>query len=685
MGYSNRVSFFIIVMHFAACNALFKAQTPADACIRLTVTYPKLHNTTLSWWAPPNAQPAIVRVKRMHSTNWLHHATVLTEPYSITISDTLITEIEIQQVWTVNEVTFAASGYMALNKQSTAVTTSAHRRVLVVVEDNIAQSLIPELHRLTDDLIREGWIVHTALARSDVSPKELKSQVVHRYYADSAYGQLTHVFLIGHLPYATSGGFFTRGTFPNPDFHPEHGGAWASDAYYADMTTSSTVGAEYQWTDFQVNITSDTVASRPENKNIPGDGKFDQSMIPTDLELCVGRLDMWDLPTFGVIPGSDRSREVALIKQYLQRNHEYRRRAFEPPNAALIDDNFGLFSRVQNGLRITEAFATSGWRSFSAIVSADNVFEGDWIPDATNNRFTLDTGKVLLAYGCGGGGYEHCSYVGDTREFAQYPLHAVFTLLFGSYFGDVNSTNNVMRATLANNGWVLASGWAGRPHWFLHPLAAGATIGECFRLSANNANTYLGSTYMDVETKLYDHYPLGNRGIHVMLLGDPTLTLQGPVMDGSVTVANNSDGTSTITFPGARFTAGSSDETITYLVEGATSSNNPFNLLHTELGSNKPEYSVTLTLHPSTTVIRVRPVLRSETTAGPLCGRGLLSASGIISRVADNTNKSEQPLGIPIFTDILGRVFTGSPDQLPPGLWLISVPGQSPCVYKVVR
>ncbi|MGB1104235.1 MAG: hypothetical protein ACPG21_11480 [Crocinitomicaceae bacterium] len=49
------------------------------------------------------------------------------------------------------------------------------------------------------------------------------------------------------------------------------------------------------WTDAAVN---NTTASSPRNHNVPGDGKFDQSRVPSTLELQVSRVDFNDLPAF---------------------------------------------------------------------------------------------------------------------------------------------------------------------------------------------------------------------------------------------------------------------------------------------------------------------------------------------------------------------------------------------------
>jgi len=102
---------------------------------------------------------------------------------------------------------------------------------------------------------------------------------------------------------------------------------------------------------------------------------------------------------------------------------------------------------------------------------------------------------------------------GHTHDLVKQPLNAVFTLLFGSYFGDWALENNLMRAALAADGGALTCGWAGRPHWYLHPMGMGATIGECLQLTQDNGPG--------------GYEPTGGfaRGVHIALMGDPTLRM----------------------------------------------------------------------------------------------------------------------------------------------------------------
>jgi NO-binding membrane sensor protein with MHYT domain len=89
-----------------------------------------------------------------------------------------------------------------------------------------------------------------------------------------------------------------------------------------------------------------------------------------------------------------------------------------------VDDNFGAMSG--------EAFAATGWRGFAAMFGADHVS-----PIAYNNWFTaLSTNAALFAYGCGCGTFTSADGVSRTGDYAGNDPGAVFSFLFGSYFGD---------------------------------------------------------------------------------------------------------------------------------------------------------------------------------------------------------------------------------------------------------
>jgi hypothetical protein len=337
--------------------------------------------------------------------------------------------------------------------------------VLLLVEQEVAQPLAPELERLELDMIRGGWRVR----RLDVSGNEavpaVKDRIVGACAADPSINTL---FLLGHIAVPYSGDICGG--------HLDHHGAWPADVYYGEL--------DGVWTD---SIVYDVSASRPENHNIPGDGKFDQTFLPSDVDLQVGRVDLSRLPAFALS-------DVGLLRRYLDKDHAWRTGSVAVAARGLIDDNVGDASGA--------AFAAFGWRNFSAMFGPENVHAGNFVPD-------LQTESHLWAYGCGGSSYTQCGGVASTNDFATRTFLSVFTILYGSYFGDWDNTNNVLRAPLGAEGYPLACFWAGRPTWHVHPMALGWPIGYCARLVQNNHTLY---TIGD-----------GGREVHIALMGDPTL------------------------------------------------------------------------------------------------------------------------------------------------------------------
>jgi hypothetical protein len=174
------------------------------------------------------------------------------------------------------------------------------------------------------------------------------------------------------------------------------------------------------------------------------------------------------------------------------------------------------------GIRGGEAFAASGFRAFAPLVGPSNVRNlnlehgdkmGVWIPHLAQNDY-------LLAYGCGAGSYRtiaglgHTGYYfdGSTTELVSNDTRAVFYFLFGSWLGDWDHEDNMLRAPLATSTG-LVSVWSGRPHWFAHPLGLGATFGATARLTQNNNGHY--DTQINTSA---------NR-THIALMGDPSLRL----------------------------------------------------------------------------------------------------------------------------------------------------------------
>lgn len=361
---------------------------------------------------------------------------------------------------------------------------------LVIVENDLKTPLDNEISTLQNDLIKEGWQVLVKFQASDDKPTEMKKTIVDAYTESDS--TLKAVILIGNLPVAYSGNMA-------PDGHvPDHQGAWPTDAYYGDI--------DGEWTDRTVNITN--TPDRKENINKIGDGKFDQNIIPGTTELMVGRIDLEGFDDYE----TDR---IKLYKRYLERNHEFRTAQFKANDKSIVNDDF---------VNMVEAFAGIGYRNFPLLNGSKSVEEGSLLEHALNDT-------LLFAYGCGGGTYTTAgkrlrdingtridSYsVCQTSDYFNYNVNALFNGLFGSYFGDWDNKNNLLRAPLAGNSPALATFWAGRPLWHFNDFIHGKPLGYSLHAS-QNSDVFL---FSDIEPGFtYEKW------IHVALMGDPTLHIR---------------------------------------------------------------------------------------------------------------------------------------------------------------
>jgi hypothetical protein len=107
--------------------------------------------------------------------------------------------------------------------------------------------------------------------------------------------------------------------------------------------------------------------------------------------------------------------------------------------------------------------------------------------------------------GGGGGNYESAVGVGNTSQLATLDLQGTFSHLFGSYFGDWDTGNNLLRGTLAAG--LLGTVWGGNEMMF-QDMALDEPIGAAIR-RCQNASYGTGGRQ--------------GRLVHVALMGDPTL------------------------------------------------------------------------------------------------------------------------------------------------------------------
>lgn len=459
----------LLVLFCAIYSLSFKSQSAADAAVQLSVSVQNSPaQITLNWVGNATTTQYQVYRKLKTATSWgtpLANLIGTTNQYS----DNTVS-VGINYEYRVIRTGSGYSGYGYINSGIKVPEIDWRGKLILIIDSNFITPLSTEISRFIKDVEGDGWeiIRHDVLRTGSVT--HIKNLIVNDYAIDSA--KIKGVFLIGHIPVPYSGNI-------NPDGHPDHLGAWPADVYYGDV--------DGVWTDAAV---TSTTASPLRTQNMPGDGKFDQSIVPGNVELQVGRVDFNGMPTFTLS-------EQQLLKNYLDKNHDYRKKIFSPIKQAVIDDNFGYFGG--------EAFAASGFKNFGPLVGFSSVSTADYFTSMTNTSYAW-------SFGCGGGTYTSAGGIGNTGNFASSNLQGVFTMLFGSYFGDWDSQNNFLKAPLAQ-GKVLTNVWSGRPHYQFHHMALGENIGYGLLLTQNNPGG------------LYFASPTGITGkwIHNALMGDPTL------------------------------------------------------------------------------------------------------------------------------------------------------------------
>ena len=446
-----------------------------------------------------------------------------------------------------NAGTYTGYGYIQAGINVPLV--ESRGKLVLIVDNTHASALAAELSRLQRDLAGDGWtVLRHDVARTE-SVANVKNLIKADYNADPA--NVKAVFLFGHVPVPYSGQL-------NPDGHPDHVGAWPSDVFYGDM--------DGNWTDSTINYTQ-TVNTNPADAarltNRPGDGKFDQSTLPSAVELQVGRVDLANLPGRTTWGGpATFPDELELLRQYLAKDHDYRHKIMPVQRRAIVGDYFGI--------RGGEAFAAGGYRNAAPFVGANNIAnlntqyndqKGVWVP-------ALASGNYLFAYGCGAGSYQSIGGLGNvgqyndtnTVEVVSNDVHAVFTLVFGSWHGDWDNEDNIMRSLLATRTNGLAAAWSGRPHWFMHPMGLGEPIGATARLTQNNTGLYRNQSNSSQNL------------VHIALMGDPSLRLF-PVAPPASLGGSLAGSSATLVW------TPSPDAVLGYHVYRATAANGPFTRL----------------------------------------------------------------------------------------------------------
>ena len=375
-------------------------------------------------------------------------------------------------------------------------------KVVLLVDNTLAAGLTAELTQLQEDLKRDGWVV----VRHDVSPgatsASVRTLVQGTYNADPT--NVKAVYIVGHVPVPYSGNIA-------PDGHTEqHQGAWPCDAYYGEMNGT--------WTD----AITGNVDAWPDNRNIPGDGKWDQNSPPNAVELQVGRVDLNDMPYF-------TQTHTQLLSAYLTKAHNFKIKAWTPQTRGIIyDDLQGEATPI----------AGSGWKNIAALVGAANITEVTPTPNVMMQDL-VNGQSYLWTYGAGGGSvgndagflmFYHLVSNAWTIDLATTKLWGgVFNMQYGSWIGDWNNRNNLLRAVIAR-GDGLTNVYSAIPNYYFHTMGMGETVGQGVLMTVNNTTLYTPQSGGAVQPDV--------RGA-VSMMGDPTLRMIMTTPPGNLSVTNS--------------------------------------------------------------------------------------------------------------------------------------------------
>jgi hypothetical protein len=474
----------VFLLAIVASTFHIQAQISKGQVVMLNVTT-QADGITLNWPAQTfTGSYFVFRRDNLGVRTWGNELATLPSTAS-SYKDTAVVPGKSYEYWVVKTNGTSATAYGFIYAGNNLKEVPYKGGIVLLIDSNYLAPLASEISRLANDLTSEGWNVSKLYVGRQQTPAAVKTKL--KQHITARKQPVSTLLILGHVPVPYSGGFTGDGSnYPPPDGHVEgsgnHTGAWPADGYYGDL--------DGFWLDLSIQMTT---GNETRHRNIPGDGKFDPTKFPSSVELEVGRVDLFNMPVFGVS-------DTVLLKRYLDRNHLWRTGQTKTVERALIDDNFG-------GLNL----ASTGFHNFSAFFPLDSIFENrDYMTEMKTNSY-------LWSFGCGAGSYNSCNGIGVTSNFATDSIQQIFTSISGSFFGDWDISNSFLKAPLGRS--ALGSFWGGIPKWYVHTMGLGKHIGFGTRATMNNRHN--ASNNPDIYfTGLFNY---SDSSVHIALMGDPTL------------------------------------------------------------------------------------------------------------------------------------------------------------------
>ncbi len=352
-------------------------------------------------------------------------------------------------------------------------------RMILLIDDSLITPLSTEIEQLKTDLVGDGWLVETIEAQrvegwnGGQAVTVVKQQIVNVYNAAPSNDKPKLLFIFGHVPVARSGLALEAA-----DGHPENEGALASDAYYADI--------DGIWTDTGTHTSptdpTETTFGDSNNSNIPGDYKWDQNYIPSELELAFGRVDFADI----VLPTTS---EIQLYKNYLNKLHNYRH----------VVSGYDVGRKIAIRAKGYEEGIDSSYRNALPIVGSANIVHHNndtWLSDTGHANWVNNNGPFIAYFQNLWkpeinainqlGGLNAMLYSSDKSYWGLWGKETV-SLRDGQY--DEWSGVGLSRALLATGGLNLIVLWGTSPaSAIFFQSGIGETVGYSMKRSMDHDN-----------------------------------------------------------------------------------------------------------------------------------------------------------------------------------------------------
>jgi len=462
-------SFILIILLFAELCFAFDLSKYG---IKPTFTFDSIANRAeQTWTIDSSALEYTISSKRISDSTFILLKTYEGKAIANVISSSQLKDVKEYQIYKKgrfqDSTIYSAYSYFVAGIDTTL--PKFPKKMLILIDDSFIDSLSNLIEKLQTKLA-ENFIATVVLPtpRAEVFNSKavtVTKNIILKY--KQLHPDISSVLLLGRIAVPYSGDIA-------PDGHPEHRGAWHSDGFYGDLGNN--------WTD---DIVSSKKSSFPRQFNMPLDGKFDQVRYDK-IDLAIGRVDFFDMPAFN-------ESEFELLQRYLEKDIEYR-------NAKPTNRNGIVFDNFKN------IYASNATENINNICNFSKVEYG-------RIRELSRTKSYLLGYINGGGTSTSSDDGLYTEELAKFPLNVTFLSIFGSYNIDFDFQNNLLRAALASKPANIVCYSGTFPQWHLYRMGFGYSIGDALLQVQNNSGQY-PSNY-DIET----------RGVHIALLGDPTLDL----------------------------------------------------------------------------------------------------------------------------------------------------------------